>query len=189
VSEAAAAVLDRPDAPPARPAAQHMSLGRAALWLLLPFVVIFGGRFLVAEPFKIPTTSMVPTLEAGDHVLANKLAYRFGSPEVGDVAVLKSPENGEVLVKRIVASAGQRVEIRDGVLFVDRRAQREPYVDYEMVDGFFFGPERVPAGTVFVMGDSRGDSEDSREFGPVPADDLIGSVDLRILPLSRFGGL
>jgi len=189
VSEAGAAVLDRPEAAAAPVATHDMSVRRALLWLLLPFVVIFGGRAIIAEPFKIPSTSMVPTLAAGDHVVANKLAYRFGSPHVGDIAVLESPGNGEVLVKRIVALGGQRVEIRDGVLFVDRRPRREAYVDYDMVDGFFFGPARVPQGAVFVMGDARGDSEDSRKFGAVPRDDLIGRVDLRILPLSRFGAL
>jgi signal peptidase I len=189
VSQTGAAVLDRSE-PAAAPVATHpMSARRALLWLLLPFVIIFGGRAFIAEPFKIPSTSMVPTLAAGDHVVANKLAYRFGSPRAGDVAVLESPGTGEVLVKRIVALEGQRVEIRDGVLFVDRRPRRESYVDYEMVDGFYFGPARVPAGAVFVMGDARGDSEDSRKFGAVPRDHLIGRVDLRILPLSRFGTL
>jgi len=93
--------------------------------------------------------------------------------------VLEAPD-GELLAKRIVAVGGQRVEIRDGVLFVDRIPRREPYVDHSRVDGFFFGPARVPAGSVFVLGDNRGDSEDSRDFGAVPREHLIGRVVLRI---------
>jgi signal peptidase I len=154
-------------------------VARAALWVLLPVVLLFGLRLFVAEPFGIPSGSMLPTLAAGDRVVANKLAYRFGDPEVGDLIVLKNP-TGEILAKRVVAFGGQRVEIRDGVLHVDRRPRKEPYVDYDMVDGFFFGPVTVPEGRIFVLGDNRGDSEDSRDFGAVPRDALIGRVDLRI---------
>jgi signal peptidase I len=164
------------------------SLGRrlvTVLWLLLPLCVLLTARWLVAEPFLVPSSSMSPTLEARDHVLANKLAYKFGgSPKVGDLAVFEEPGTGDVLVKRVVATGGERVEIRDGVLFVDRRPRREPYVDQDMVDGFYFGPAHVPAGELFVMGDNRGDSQDSRDFGPVQHAQLIGRVDLRIPPLA-----
>ena len=102
-----------------------------------------------------------------------------------DVVVLEGP-GGATYVKRVVALGGQRVEIRDGVLFVDRRPRRESYVDHDLVDGFFFGPAFVPAGAVFVLGDDRGDSEDSRDFGPVPADQVVGRVVLRIPSLKRL---
>src|SRR4051794_39140710 len=152
------------------------SAGRIVIYLALPFLVLLAVRQFVAEPFSIPSLSMSPTLETGDQVVANKLAYRLGAPRVGDLAVLQAP-TGEVMAKRIVALGGQRVEIRDGVLFVDRRPRNEPYVDHDMVDGFYFGPKRVPAGDVFVMGDNRGDSEDSRDYGPVARDRLIGRID------------
>jgi signal peptidase I len=161
---------------------------RAALFILVPLAVLILCRAFVAEPFGIPSESMEPTLDPGDSVIANKLAYRFGSPHVGDVAVLTGPD-GEVFAKRIVALGGARVEIRDGVLFVDQKPRRESYVDYSRVDGFFFGPARVPKDTVFVLGDNRGDSQDSRDFGPIPVDDLIGRVDVRIPSLgSLLGG-
>jgi signal peptidase I len=151
---------------------------RAVLLVALPVLVVLGVRAFVAEPFRIPSSSMRPTLAAGDHVVANKLAYRLGSPHAGDLAVLQGPA-GDVLAKRIVALGGQRVEIRDGVLFVDRRPRREPYVDHDMVDGFFFGPAHVPPRAVFVLGDNRGNSRDSRDFGAVPREHLIGRIDLR----------
>lgn len=160
---------------------------RTAVFVLVPLAVLLVCRAFVAEPFGIPSESMVPTLDPGDRVIANKLAYRFGSPHVGDLAVLEGP-GGEVFAKRIVALAGSRVEIRDGILFVDRRPRREPYVDQSRVDGFFFGPAHVPRGTVFVLGDNRGDSEDSRDFGPIPVDELIGRVDVRIPALSKLLG-
>jgi signal peptidase I len=74
------------------------------------------------------------------------------------------------------------------VLFVDRKPRREAYVDHSRVDGFFFGPARVPRDTVFVLGDNRGDSEDSRDFGPIPVGHLIGRVDVRIPSLTRLLG-
>jgi signal peptidase I len=160
---------------------------RVALYLLLPVLVLLAVRAFVAEPFRIPSASMSPTLAVGDQVVANKLAYRFGSPRVDDLAVFDGPD-GEVLAKRIVALGGQRVEIRDGVLYVDGKPRREPYVDYDMVDGFYFGPARVPRGAVFVLGDNRGDSKDSRDFGSVPDERLIGRIDVRIPSLRGLLG-
>jgi signal peptidase I len=179
--------LERRPLPPVRVRGRGASALRTIAYLLLPLAVLFGVRALVAEPFGIPSDSMVPTLQAGDRVIANKLAYRFGSPQVGDLAVLQSP-TGEVLAKRVVASAGQRVEIRDGVLYVDRRRQREPYVDQSTIDGFFFGPVQVAANSLFVLGDNRAVSEDSRDFGAVSRDRFVGRVDLTIPPLDRLFG-
>jgi signal peptidase I len=173
----------------APPTARRHGRAGLALAFLLPLMALFGARAFVAEPFHIPSSSMSPTLDAGEHVLANKLAYRIGEPRVGDVVVLNRPGGDDVLVKRVVATARQRVEIRDGVLFVDRRPRRESYVDYAMVDGFFFSPVRVPPDAVFVLGDQRGDSEDSRDFGAVPLARLIGRVDARVWPLSEVGAL
>jgi signal peptidase I len=157
--------------------------------LAAPIALFLAVRALVAEPFQIPSTSMAPTLRAGEHVIANKLVYRVQEPRVGDVVILEDPRGDGLLAKRIVATGGQRVEIRDGVLHIDRRPRRESYVDYDMVDGFYFGPARVPRGAYFVMGDDRGDSEDSRAFGPVARDKLIGRADLRVGALSRIAAL
>ena len=165
----------------------HRGVVSTALLLLLPAALLFAGRAAVAEPFRIPSASMSPTLDPGDHVVAGKLAYLVGTPRVGELAVFESPRDGSVLVKRIVALGAQEVEIRDGVLWVDRRRRREPYVDQSRVDGFFFGPVRVPGGAVFVLGDNRGDSEDSRRLGAIPRDRLIGRVELRIWPPARAG--
>jgi signal peptidase I len=147
--------------------------------VLLVAVLILVGvvRSFVVEPFSIPTPSMAPTLPPGTHAFASKLAYWFGSPHRGDIVVLRSPQqDGQLLVKRVVGLAGQRVEVRDGVLVVDRVRQRESYVDYRMVDSTFFGPVTVPPDHVFVMGDNRANSVDSRVFGAVPESDLLGKV-------------
>jgi signal peptidase I len=146
--------------------------------LLVAVLAVVGAvRLFVVEAFYVPTPSMAPTLPAGAHAFASKLAYRLGTPERGDIVVLEGPrQHSGLLVKRVVGVAGQRVEVRDGVLFVDRVRQREPYVDHRLVDSTFFGPVTVPPDHVFVLGDNRSNSVDSRVFGAVAESDLLGKV-------------
>lgn len=161
-----------------------------------PLIALFGAVLLligvvrpfVAEPFFVPTGSMAPTLVPGDHVLAWKLAYRLGEPRRGDLAVFSDPEGGEdALIKRVVGLGGDTVEVQDGVLHVNGVPRHEPYVDYAMVDSIYFGPVTVPSGHLFVMGDDRWNSRDSRDFGAVPEGDLAGKVVARIWPPDRLG--
>jgi len=151
--------------------------------LVVGVLVLLAVRFAVAEPFRIPSASMEPTLRPGDHVVVDKVAYRLGEPRRGDLVAFDDPRGGGALLKRVAALPGDRVEIRDGVLFVDDGRVPERYVDYEMVDGEYFGPVRVPRGRVFVLGDNRGNSDDSRDYGAVPRSALIGRVELRVWPL------
>jgi signal peptidase I len=171
---------DRHDA--GAPAA-HRSSGEAGRLLRLLVgaslcvALVFGVvRPLVGDVYRIVSTSMVPTLQAGDRVVANKLAYRFGDPARGDLVVFEEPGGDAAAVKRVVGLPGDRVAMRDGVLVVNGARQQEAYVDYESVDSQFFGPVTVPPGTVFVLGDNRADSRDSRRYGPVPEGDLEGEV-------------
>ena len=157
--------------------------------LVLVVLVVAGLRWLVAEPFLVPSGSMEPTLHAGDHVLVDKLAYRSGLPARGDLIVFHRPRTGEIMLKRVVAVAGDQVGIEDGVLHVNGRAKPEPFVDHRQVDSVYFGPVGVPRDDVFVMGDQRGNSVDSRTFGPVPTTRIVGRADLRVWPPGRFGGL
>jgi len=155
--------------------------------LVLAVVALVLLRGFVLEPFRIPSDSMAPTLKSGDQVLVDKRAYRDDGPRRGDLAVFRAPRTGEILLKRVVAVGGDTVGIEDGVLVVDGRRPREPYADPDAIDSVYFGPVRVRAGMFFVLGDNRGDSEDSREFGAVPAGRLIGRVRARIWPPGRWG--
>ncbi|MDX6562563.1 MAG: signal peptidase [Gaiellales bacterium] len=155
----------------------------AGVLLLLVGAVIL--RAYVAEPFAIPTESMAPTLRPGDHVLVEKLSYRFGSPRRGDLVVFAAPDGGALSVKRIVGLAGDRVAIEDGVLAVNGKLRREPYVDHGSMDSVYFGPVVVPRGDVFVMGDNRADSHDSRDYGAVPRRSLVGRVLVTLWPVVR----
>jgi signal peptidase I len=169
-------------ADPSRRSHRSRALLAAVVLLLLLAVPV---RAYVAEPFAIPSESMEPTLRPGDHVLVEKLSYRFGSPRRGDLVVFRSPDGGSLAVKRIVGLAGDRVAIEDGVLAIDGRLQREPYVDQKSIDSVYFGPVVVPRGDVFVMGDNRADSHDSRDYGAVPRRALIGRVLTTLWPLFR----
>jgi signal peptidase I len=99
-----------------------------------------------------------------------------------DVVVVPHPETGDLLVKRAVGLGGDRVAIEDGVLVVDGLVVCEPSIDPARQDGVWFGPVTVPAGEVFLMGDDRESSIDSRDFGPVPVADVVGRVGVRVWP-------
>jgi signal peptidase I len=157
---------------------------------LVTFALVFGFvRPFVVEAFYIPTESMIPTLEVGDRVFVNKFVYRFAQPERGDVVVFKSVEDGgdEELIKRIVGVPGDEIIVRNGVLFVNNERWEESYVNSELRDGSFFGPMTVPEGKVFVMGDNRGNSRDSRFFGPVPMENIEGKAFVIFWPPSHVG--
>ena len=156
---------------------------------LVTFALVFGFvRPFVVEAFYIPTESMVPTLEVGDRVFVNKFVYRFSEPERGDIVVFKNIEGGqEELIKRIVGVPGDEVTVRNGVLFVNEERWEEPYVNSQSLDNSSFGSMTVPEGKVFVMGDNRANSRDSRFFGPIPIEDVEGEAFVVFWPPSHIG--
>ncbi|MGO4258636.1 signal peptidase I [Marmoricola sp. RAF53] len=155
---------------------------RTACWLLaaLLVAVAVGVLWLAVEPMRISSDSMAPTYRHGDEVLVRK-AFR-GDPEVerGSVVVFRPPGSDALVVKRVAGMAGGQVEIRDGVLFVNDEPVPEGYVDPARVDGTWFGPVTVVEGSVFVLGDNRSDSIDSRDYGAVPLDRVVGTVRTRL---------
>lgn len=161
----------RPDpAPPRRPPVGAVVAVYALLLLLV--------RAVVAEPMTVLSGSMEPTLQAGDRVLVDRLAWRLTGLQAGDLVVFPDPGDGALSLKRVAARGGQVVEIRDAVLHVDGEPVDEPQVDLSRVDGLWFGPVQVPPDAVFVLGDARSGSQDSRVFGPVP----LAAVHGRALP-------
>jgi signal peptidase I len=170
---------------------------RSAWGMVIEIVVIVAAAFAIAllvqwlliKPFTIHQISMEPTLMEGDHILINRLTYHFRDPEAGDVVVFDSPINeDEDLVKRVVAVGGDTVAIHDGSLYVNGAAQDEPY----LLEQNFRGEEAetvIPPGSVFVMGDNRNNSGDSRIFGPVSIDSIIGKAFVIYWPISHWAGL
>ena len=167
---------------------------RGLLRALLEIVIIVGAAFAIAmlvqtfllKPFTVHQESMEPTLLEGDRILLSRLTYHFRGPKAGDVVVFDSLLNeSEDLVKRVVAVAGDRVAIEDGDLYVNGVAILEPYLFTQDFAGTM--PEQVvPDGHVFVMGDNRDVSGDSRSFGPVPIDRIIGEALCTYWPIGRW---
>ncbi|SDG08833.1 signal peptidase I [Desulfosporosinus hippei] len=160
-----------------------------AKWLLgiIGVLILIGGglRLWVFQPYLIPSPSMEPGMAPGDHILVNRLSYRFWAPTRGDVVVFAFPKDiKRTFVKRVIAAEGETVELRDNKVFVNGDDIPEPYVkpgDYPP-----YGPEVVPEGKVFVLGDNRRESEDSREWGLLPKEYLLGKAWLVYYPLNRF---
>jgi signal peptidase I len=156
---------------------------------VVAFVLVFGFvRPYVVEAYRIPTESMVPTLEVGDRVLANKFVYHFTEPERRDIVVFDSidEDDDQTLIKRVMGVAGDELQLQGGVLYVNGEEQEEPYLNDADQSRGFYGPTVVPEGHIFVMGDNRGNSADSRVFGPLPLENLKGEAFMRFWPVSKI---
>jgi len=180
---------------------QRTRLPRDLASIFVAAAVVLVARASLADHYVVPTGSMEPTVEIGDHIFVDKLAYglrvpftrtylvRGEAPARGDVVVLESPTEGDVLLKRVVAVAGDVVEVEGGRVTIDGRAapvtERDGGVLEELGNrthalgtdyggGPSFGPTLVPEGKVLVLGDNRGNSKDGRYFGWVDRDAVLG---------------
>ncbi|KQU67393.1 signal peptidase I [Phycicoccus sp. Root101] len=132
--------------------------------------------FLVAEPMRVTSQSMSPSYERGDEVLIVKIGLRARALEHGDVVAFRAPGSGSLMIKRVAGVGGDQVGIEDGVLTLNGDPVSEAYLTQESVDGTYFGPVRVPPGRVFVLGDARAGSIDSRAFGAISRQAIVGRV-------------
>ena len=166
----------------------------------LEWAVVIVGAVLVAlvlrtllfQAFYIPSESMETTLLINDRVLVNKASYRLHEVHRGDVVVFARPEEqaGPIrdLIKRVIALPGETVQAKDNTVFINGRQLVEPYLDPDVVTADF-GPTVVPEGEIFVMGDNRSESFDSRVFGSIEEDRVVGRAFVLFWPLNRIGAL
>ena len=188
------APTDAEDVPPLDPDAEQSAARRFVRslveWVVIAVVAVLAAfvikQYLV-QAFYIPSASMEHTLEISDRVLVNKLSYRLHDVNRGDLVVFeRPPEDGESgtkdLIKRVVGLPGETVEGHDGAVFVDGKRLNEPYLE-EGAASSYFNPQQVPAGHVWVMGDNRPNSKDSRVFGSVPESEIVGRAFIRVWPL------
>lgn len=202
---------------PAGSESEHRSASARSFLLELPglllaaLVVAVLIKTFVIQPFYIPSGSMIPTLEIQDRVMVSKLSYRVDEIHVGDIVVFESGPNVEEsipeavvravldalgiptagredLIKRVIAKGGDTVEIVDNQVVVNGSAIDEPYLNDD-VDMRDMAAREIPAEELWVMGDNRNDSSDSRFIGPIDEADVIGEAVVRIWPLDRLGGL
>lgn len=170
-------------------------------WFAVCLVVALAAGLLiktfVATPYVVPTGSMRDTIMEGDTLLGERVSLYFGDPEPGDIVTFDSPLDGETLIKRVIAVGGQEVDLVDGSVYVDGERLDEPYTEgrpsYSLSDlagsaGIEY-PYVVPEGHVWVMGDNRTDSKDSRYFGAVSVDDVTSRALFIYWPLDHMGTL
>jgi signal peptidase I len=193
---------------------------------LVEFVVIIavalglaiGIQAFLIKPFRIPSPSMVPTLEVGQRVLVNRIGTHFGDPSRGDIVVFKPPAGADThqcgipsepadghpcglptaqksdsnFIKRVIGLPGDTVYVRNNRAYVNGRVLNEPYINKStLCDNLCNLPKpiKVPPGHFFMMGDNRGESDDSRDWGPVPKKWIIGHAFFTYWPPNRIGTL
>jgi signal peptidase I len=190
---------------------------QALLTFFTPILLVVGVRWILFEPFVIPSGSMIPTLLIHDHIFVNKLAFgiqapfghgflvKWGHPTPGEIVVFRYPPNPDVFyVKRVVAVAGDEIEVKEGVILINgkpysqelipeqnfeksfeqdfdyfkEKSQTAYIVRYQDKEASTFGPKTVPEGHFFAMGDNRDQSSDSRFWGFVPESNLVGTSEI-----------
>ena len=206
-----------PAAEPEETSRRRRFVGSTPFLVLVALGVAIVIKTFLIQAFYIPSESMVPTLEVGDRVFVNKFAYDIGDLGRGDVIVFENPNPGEVpdrgpvsgllhwlgegigfaqpenedFIKRVIALPGETIEIRDNVVFIDGESLDEPYLTPEALShNGEYPPTTIPEGSLFVMGDNRGNSADSRYgLGFVPVDRVVGKAFVVIWPPSSLGGV
>lgn len=163
-------------------------------WVVIVVLAVLlsqAARTWVIATYTVPTPSMVPTIEVGDRFIVDRLVYLYRQPQVGDIVLFDDPNQVlPALVKRVVAVAGHTVDLKDGAVLIDGVQALEPYTyGKPSLPGTVKTPVTVPAGYVWVMGDNRTDSADSRFFGPIPISSIHGRAVFKYWPPSDFGTL
>lgn len=177
--------IDDPQ-PPVMPAARGKSLLRELGETLIPALVIAVViHIFLAQATKVYGQSMEPNLHTDMRVVVEKVSYRLHTPQRGDVVVLRVRPGDDLLIKRVIGLPGDEIAIHDGKVYVNGQPLDEPYLDQETRGNL--APRIVPPLHVFVMGDNRRASNDSRSFGPVHIDNIIGKAWVSYWPLNDIG--
>lgn len=169
--------------------------------LIIAFLIAVIIRYFLFTPIVVDGDSMMPTLENGDRMIVNKFGYMIGEPNRFDIVVFHAPE-GKDYIKRVIGLPGEHIEYKNDVLYINGEPIEEPYLDeyksqlpkgnltqdFTLQDIPNVNPntEVIPEGYVFVMGDNRRGSKDSRHIGLVDIDEIIGSTNLIFWPINEF---
>jgi signal peptidase I len=147
-------------------------------------VVLYFGINAVSARVRVDGFSMNPTLQNGEYILVNRLAYKTGHPERGDIIVFSFPaDEGQDLIKRVIGLPGETVKVSEGMVTINGQELQEPYIAQ---DPLYFGEWTVPEGYLYVLGDNRNDSRDSHQWGLLPIENVIGKSVLIYWPPSEW---
>lgn len=177
--------------------------GKNEIWewakaIIIAVIVVGGIRFFLFEPVLVDGQSMMPTLEDGERIIVNKIGYTLGEPERFDIVVFHASEE-EDYVKRIIGLPGDHIAYENDELFINGEAQEEPYLSalkeeqsagnltLDLTLEELLAIEEIPEGHVFVLGDNRENSTDSRIIGLVPIEEIMGSASFVFWPLDEVG--
>lgn len=188
-----------PSPEPVQRTRRHSSTRNTLEWVAVivgAVVVALLIKTFVVQAFRIPSESMVPTLEMGDRVLVNKLSYDAHELNRGDVVVFARPDTlpagpgePEDLIKRVIGLPGDELITKDGQLYVNGRLLEEPYLPEGTATYGIDQPLTVPEGQILVLGDNRENSSDGRVFGTIDADTVVGRAFMIMWPPGRIGAL
>ena len=194
---------------------EHNSLVELVTIVAVALGLALGIQAFLVKPFRIPSESMVPTLEIGQRVLVDRVSFRFGDPDRGDIVVFKPPAGADQtmcgverpsdqacpketpersdtnFIKRVVGVPGDHLKVMGGRVFIDGKQQDEPFIRPDDSCSICNLPEEItiPKGHFFMMGDNRGESADSREWGPIPEKWIIGKAFVTYWPPGKIGTL
>jgi len=165
---------------------------------ILETVVFVGSLFIVTylfimQPNQVKGASMEPTFQSGEYIFTSKITYKFRSMHKGDVIIFKSPKNPDIeYIKRVMGLPGDMVLVQNNEVYINGKMMSENYISAKTnlwEGGFLKEGEtvKIPDGFVFVMGDNRPRSSDSREFGPIDINSIIGQVFYRYFPANKMG--
>jgi signal peptidase I len=166
--------------------------------LIVALLLTWSLKTFVIEPFEVPSGSMETTIMTNDKILCDKISYNFVDIQKGDIVVFADKVvDGRILVKRVIATGGQTVDLKDGHVYVDENPLYEPYthgaatnpLTQRYNNATIDYPYKVPVGYIWVMGDNRGNSADSRYFGPILEDAVYGKAIMVFWPLEHVGPL
>ncbi len=181
------------------PTAEHVqtsatsSVLRELVEVVVLAVILYFGISFAVQAVHVEGLSMWSTLDDNDYLMANKIDYRLHGPQRGDIVILRPPsDNSRDFIKRVIALPGERLLIRDGVVYINGHRLDEPYLPEAWTTfNNWGGPDGqiIPANEYFVMGDNRNRSQDSRIIGAISRDRIDGRAWFRIWPLAHFGGI
>ncbi len=164
--------------------------------LLVALIIIVPFRMFIAEPFVVSGSSMVPNYHNKDYLIIDRISYRSNPPKRGDVIVLKYPKDTtQFFIKRIIGLPGEKISFDNGAVIITNAEHpngwrlTEDYLPAGTETGGRTDPVTLGSGQYFVLGDNRTASSDSRVWGILPEDDIVGRVWLRVFPLGSFGFL
>lgn len=184
---------------------KHSALRETVETIVVAALLALGIRATVAEARSIPSESMLPALQVGDHLIVEKITPHFTAPARGDILVFYPPDDpaglstgtrllrmlslsGDMaLIKRVVGLPGETIAVEEGLVYIDGRPLTEPYLREAPI--YAMAPRQIPEGYAFMMGDNRNNSLDSHVWGPVSLDNVIGQAVFRFWPIQRIGPL